>query len=152
MNKVDIWPFAHNDGENLFRGDCFENALWEELESSKKYTPNKHFQLLFDKLEELKGNRSPQDILEILFHENVNIDFEFAKQLKLYDIICPDCFYSQTDIGQALIYLLNFASLRFVVSVKEWHATNHMTVEFEMAHWDYVKKLHKELIKGECDY
>ena len=37
MNKVNIWCWAHNDGENLFIGTCFENALLEQLEDTKKY-------------------------------------------------------------------------------------------------------------------
>ena len=152
MNKVNIWCWAHNKGENLYRGNCFENALLEELEENKKYfVDDKNFKLLFAKLEELKGTQHPQDILDTIFRDNVTIDFNFARQLKLYDIINADCFCSETDIGKALIYLMWVADLRFVLYMRNWSSTNELTVEFELTHCDNEREVHLKLTKGEFE-
>lgn len=71
MNKVNIWCWAHNDGENLFRGTCFEGALFYELEFNKNYwADDKDFKSLVAKLEELKGTEAHK-IFYILFLERM---------------------------------------------------------------------------------
>ncbi len=150
--KVNIWCWAHNHGENLFRGDCFEAALLEELEEAKKHhADNEGLKLLFKKLEELEGTHHQQDILDNLFNDHVTINFEFAKQLKLYDILNADCFFSETDIGKALVWLMRTADFRFVLYMRNWSATNEITVEFEITHSDYEREVHSKLIRGEFE-
>jgi hypothetical protein len=146
MNQVNIWCWTSNGGQYLYRGDCFENALLEELKKTKEYFANdKKFKLLFAKLEELKGTNTPQDILDTLFQNNVTMDFEFAKQLKLYDVITPDCFYSETEVGKALIYLMDFAEFSLVLYFRKWHATDGISLEFELAHQDTEKEVFVKL-------
>jgi len=153
MNNVTIWFLAHNDGENLYRGNCFENALLEELEYTKKhFADDKDFKLLFATLKELKRPRHhPQDILHDLFREHVTIDFEFAKQLKLYDIINPNCFCSETEIGKALISLIDIADLRFILYMRNWSATNEISIDFEVTHCDFEREVHLKMSKGEFE-
>lgn len=150
MNQVIIWCWTYNGGENLYRGDCFENALLEELKKSKEYfADDEKFKLLFAKLEELKSTESPQDILYTLFLDNVTMDFEFAKQLKFYDVISADCFCSETDVGNALIYLMEYAAFSFVVYFKKWESTNQISFDFVVTHEDNEKEVYLSLTKGE---
>lgn len=152
MNKVNIFCSARKEGKYLLRGNCFENALLEELEESKKYLPdNEHngYKILFD---EIEGKGYPEDTLLTLFEENVNIDFEFAKQLKLYDIITVNCFYSDTEIGKALICLIgDFTEFRFILYERSWVETNEIEISFEVADCDNGREVQIMLIKGEFD-
>lgn len=153
MNEVNIWCWTYNGGEFLYKGDCFANALLEELKATKKFfADDEKFKLLFAKLKELKKTDTPQDILETLFEENVTMDFEFAKQLRLFEVISSDCFYSETEVGEALISLMGFAGFSFVLSFKKWYGTDYLYLELEVAHRDTEEDVFLRLSKEKIKY
>jgi len=137
MGKVNKYVRAHGNSENLRIGDCFENNLFEEFQIHKKNRKeNQHFKLLSAKLKKRpNSDYTPKDELEILFSENIFIDFEFAKRLQLFEIISADCFFSRNDIGEALIFLMsdNICNLRFILYEKHWETTDEISLYFEVA-------------------
>lgn len=150
MNKVQIWCHAHYDEKNFYVGNSFENALLEELEHTKKTYPNdKSFKFLFEELERLKGKKHPEDTLWDVFYNDVIIDFEFAKQLKLYDIIDSYCFSSRNNKGKALIELINTADFRFILYRRSWSGTNEIELDFEVSHVDKHLEIWQKFIKHE---
>lgn len=146
LPKVKIWGWSHNDGEYLWRGDSFEEGLLMELEHYLTYYPdNADLRLLISKVEE--SERSvPEDFLFNLLITNLTLDFEFAKQLKLFDIITPTCFSTETAIGKALITLMEYADFRFILFRRNWDTMNEIEVEFEVCHMDYDREVHSALI------
>jgi hypothetical protein len=147
--EVTVWCWVH-DTDNLYRGDSFESALYEELLDTKKYnSDDKDFMLLFAKLEELKDTQSEGGIMYDLFRDNITLDFDFTKDLRLFDIMRANCFYSETEIGKALIHLIEHAELEFVLCNRSWYETNKLVLEFEMTHCDYSREVHYKFLKGE---
>jgi hypothetical protein len=149
MNKVNIFCWAHNNGENIL-GDCFENFLWEELKyNQKKHGDLNEFKLLFDEIE--KSKQHPQDVLNYRFRENVTLDFEFAKQLRLHDVLCAECFSSNTEIGRALINLIVRSEIRFILFLRYWNSTNEITVEFELSSDSREREVFLKLRRNQID-
>jgi small-conductance mechanosensitive channel len=153
MSYVNISCWTYNGGESLYKGDWFENALLEELKETKKFfADDEKFKLLFEKLEELKETDTPEEILGTLFQDNVTMDFEFAKQLRLFEVITPGCFHSETEVGKALIYLMDFADFSLVLSFRKWTSTDEIFLEFELAHRDTEEDVYLRLSKEKIKY
>ena len=162
MKKVNIWPWAHHEKKFLLKGDCFEENLLEQLKEEFEYYKDrsdtegyKYSNLLYAKLEELKDTGYPQDILHTLFMEHVTLDFEFARQLNLYDVLRGGCFISESDVGKALIYLICNSQNVFILYQKRWVSAEEISLEFEMTYTDWIPGVHAWLVRGrigEADY
>lgn len=149
MNKVRIYCGAMNEGEFLFRGECFEENIWLELQILNSHSSeNEQVKLLVLEVDKFKSNKHPQDILYSIFYNNVTLCFDFAKTLNLFDIIGPGCFYSDTEIGKAMIYLIECAELSFVVEAKYWSSPMELSIDFQASGNDTHLELQKILIKG----
>lgn len=149
MNKVAIYCGAMNEGEFLFRGECFEENLWLELKILNSHSPeNEQVKLIFSEVDKFKSNGHPQDILYSIFYNNVTLCFDFAKNLNLFDIIGFGCFSSDTEIGKAMIYLIECAELSFVVEAKYWGSPTELSIDFQTSGNDTHLELQKRLIKG----
>ena len=147
MKKAEISCWSSNDGEYLFRGNCFENELLEWFEECKKYSEKDKWYLLLTKhLKEHKGKNHPQDILDEIFREKISIDFDFADKLKLFDIIEAECFIADGELGDAILQLCVMAELRFIVSKRCFTTTESITINFEVCNEDYDYQCHKALI------
>lgn len=46
---------------------------------------------------------------------------------------------------------MGVADLRFVLYMRNWSATNEITVEFELTNTDNEREIHLKLIKGEFE-
>lgn len=149
MGKTIFHCYTRDNGEDLFRGNSFESALLEELEEMKTYfSDKKYVKILSEKLNELKGLQHPQKTLNSIFKNDLSLDFEFARQLKLYDVISANCFVSETEIGKALIEHIRYSDLYFILHDRFWSRTDIIEVEFDVAHADYLREARLRLIKG----
>jgi len=150
MSKVDIW--ITDNKEFIFEGDSFESAMMHKINYTYK-NECKELKILRDKIEEHKNEMHPEQIIGDIFYENVSIDFEFAKQLKLYDTISSECFKSETEIGKALIYILSNTPYLFtyILYQRNWQSTNEIYLEFLLTHIDYVKDIHCLINQGKLN-
>lgn len=143
-----VYSFGRD--ESFYRGDCFENALLEELENSKEYdADNESNKLLFKEIENGNKRCHPQDLLDELFRKNVFIDYDFAKTLNLYDVLSAKCFESNNKIGKAIIKLMDWVGFKFILYSKEFYDKESFTFDFDVCHTDFVNKMRMKHITGE---
>ena len=65
-----------------------------------------------------------------LFRNEIYLQFEFGKDIKLFDFITPNLFYSNSDIGNSFIDVLKKTEMIFIVYERIWVDQN--TLEFEL--------------------
>jgi hypothetical protein len=144
MQEVSIYPWARNRAENLYKGTCFENALLLELEEALLHFPDdKRFKLL-DQASKA-GKQHPQDVLHGIFTDNLTLDFSFAKELKLYDIITFGCFIGKDELGLAMIELLEASEMLFILTERQYETVNKISLDFEVCNPDCKYSLFSEL-------
>jgi len=133
--RITIWAFAQNEDQDFYAGSCFEEALYLKLKESKHYEIEQpQCELLLNSI--LNKENHPQDELCDLFHENVLIESNFATRLAIGDIIKPECFYSESEIGEAIINLLKDADFIFILRYREWSSTTDLELNFHVCHTD----------------
>ncbi len=133
------------------KGSCFENMLLLELEDVLKDPYIKNYnkiKILLEKIHEQKDINHPQDILHYLFTENVTMDFIFSNELKLYDVITPNCMIAKNEVGQSFIDLLNYSEIVFILKYREFTNMNTLDLDFSVCNTDYRYDVHNLLIKG----
>ena len=152
LKEVSWFVWAMEDGKFLIRGTCFEGELLEEYKELKKsgYFKEAKWMKLLEK-EINKGEKHPQDVLDEIFNDNVSLDFDFAKELKQYDIIKAECFTQKNELGAAILQLIVMADSHFIIHRREFESKNNLKLHFEVCHGDSEFECHNELIKGNVD-
>lgn len=135
--------WAHKGGAYLHNGDHFESCLGLEMESFKKYYPKE-----WEILNSAKRTESGYDALYTIFHQELELHIIFTKSLLLFDVIKPGCFYSKTKAGKALIELLEFADLRFILYKRVWLKKGNIFLDLSVCHCDSEDELHNDLVTG----
>jgi len=144
---VSFFCWSSNDGEYLFKGNCFEEELLKEYEECLKANWCKNEKWLSLLINEVnKGGKHAQDILDEIFRENTKLHYSFSEKLNLFDIIEVECFASKNEIGDAIIHLCGLCGMRFIVSRKGYRSINEMWIDFEVCHEDYDHDCHKALV------
>ena len=134
---------------NFNRGSSYEEVLYNELIDSHKlidFTP------LYKKVEEIfsddtyidrgiinKENITQDDIYRV-FELHVKLDYDFAKQLNMLDVVGWDCFLFEKEEGEVLRALLDSADLLFVVAKKTWRTKDKIDIEFEATDTDFQEE------------
>lgn len=92
--------------------------------------------------------QAPQDVLFHLLFHNVKLDFDFAKDLKLFDVLTSDCFSRNNHITNALIYLMFYTDTEFVVVQRKFRDPDQLEIYLEPCYVDSVMELINDLITG----
>lgn len=147
MSRARIECYSSNNGKYLNDGDCFEEELLKNFIYWAKQKSNEEWHVVLTKeLESRNGERHVQDILNDVFDRNVDLDFEFAKELKLYDMIMSDCLMPKSDLGKAIIELCSHSDLIFIVTRKWYMKTDSFDIEFEVCHLDNNRECFNDII------
>ena len=147
IKKASINCWSSNEGEYLFKGNCFENDLLELFKECKEDSSKEDWYILLEnQLEIKKSENHPQDILDGIFRNNVSIDFDFSDKLKMFDILLVGCFISDNELGKAILELCDYSGHRFIVSKKYYTTTETIKIHFEVCHEDFDYDLYKALI------
>ena len=151
MSKVEIT--IRENGDYLYDDDESLECILLRKINSPYYSELKEVKLVLQKIKQLKDKKHPTCILYDLFYKNVSIDFQFAKDLKLYDNINHQCFTSKTKIGKALIHILSNTArgLQYILFLKTWQSADEISLEFILSHDDYVKDIHCLINQGKLD-
>lgn len=148
MGEVKLSFLSNRNDYYLHDSDhCMTDALVKKLESFKKYHP-KEAAVLY----KAQIGKHLEDTLYNIANDDLTIDFEFAKNLKLFDTLSVRCLKSDTKEGKCLIELIYSADLRFMVYKREWSDINTIELYLPVCHTDYEHRLHIDLISGEYEY
>ena len=128
---------------DLEQDDAFTNVLYGHfLVELKEQPKNPKYKLLLSKIGD---GRDSLFLFDKLFDEGVELNFEFAKQLNLYDIVSSDCLSAKTKEGEAILYLCNALSVNFIVGARHWNAVNNLFFCFYVSFSDDPYSLQHEL-------
>jgi hypothetical protein len=96
------------------------------------------------KIKEIKSihNESEQDSMYRILSENLELDFEFAKELNLFEIINTQCFDDDTILKKELITLLYGYS--FLLIRKGYLTKDEVELEFRVFDTDYIEEIVKK--------
>lgn len=101
---------------------------------TKMYEDSKE---LWEKIyEELPKEYSKGDIFsftDLLNNDLLTIDFEFAKQLNLFDAITANCFEHKDVLGKELKDFLNENNIVFFVAIKYYKSKEDIEIIFKMS-------------------
>ena len=114
-----------SDKEYLSGGVYYQYILLDELKIEA--VDNDEFMAFKNRL---KSHLHPQDHLDNLVGGELSLDFEFAKDLRLMDIVGPKCFSVKSEDGRRLIHLMDNTYMRFVLKMKEWKTPNGLHLDF----------------------
>jgi hypothetical protein len=81
-----------------------------------------------------------------LLTENISMDFDFAKELKLFDTISCNCLTYNNLIGKGLIEIMRYTDCIFIVSKRRFMFTDLLDIELSVCHIDFESDLHDYLI------
>jgi len=147
MSRATIECWSSKNGMYLNNGTCFEGQLLASFIHWGKEKDNEEWYIILTKeVESRKEERHVQDILHNIFDTNVDIDFDFANNLKLYDTITSDCLMPISDLGKAIIELCIYSNLIFIVSRKFFLKKDYLTIDFEACTLDYNREGYDDII------
>ncbi len=108
--------------------DDFTHVLYESIlaESTESASSKLKCKNLLSKLDVA----NPMVDFNRLFDEGVELDFEFAKQLKVYDIVSSDCFSYKTEEGKEILDLCRILGVDFILSARHWNNTMDLYMGF----------------------
>jgi hypothetical protein len=153
MKKKEVQIFINSTtgAEFWYNGvDSLEGAIEKDLKSSIEYdTFTESGHRLLEKIKVQKVNLDTCDYLFEGFINTVTMDFNFASELKLFDIISGACFSSECELGKILVELVSDMEVSFIVNTREFLTPDRMRISFEVCHSDYDYDLKKLMIKGE---
>ena len=145
MEKVEIWCWGV--GDYLAVGESFEECLWEEFQRAAQDHHNEEWVIIIAAQLAAKANADhEQDLINDFFINHVTIEPAFARQLRLFDIIGPGCFQADDALGEAMIKLVQYAELRFILFVREFTTPHHLTFELEACHAECTREVHQRLV------
>jgi len=147
MKKATIFCNSGYNGQYLKSGESLGASLLtliEELREIESFKNDSKLKVLFDI--NTKGIGTADSLFDT-FHDNVSIDYEFAKSLQLYDNIGSDQLYSDTEVGKGLVELID--SFRFILYKRSWEASNNLRLEFEVVQSEFEDEVHCKIIRGE---
>lgn len=117
--EVSFFAWAAKNGENLYNGTCFEEHVYLSLIELENEDDKNQTLTLLEKIGK-NDKRHPQDEINDIFQNEVKMDYSFAEKISRHDVLEPECFYSETENGKALLFLLKRMDLNFIVSIKSW--------------------------------
>jgi len=103
------------------------------------------------KIRNKKDFNHPQDDLLDLFKETVKLDFDFARELKLFDVVEANCFTISSKIGDSFIEILKEEHMVFIVTRRNWISKNKLELYFEVAEYGDSFELSSMIISGEYE-
>lgn len=116
------------------------NCLSDESMSRAEYILN-----LKNKIDKLPTSINPEYELYQLSLGSIELDYDFAKGLNLYDIIDIDCFDNHESTADAIKFLCR--NISFIVSKKEYLGKDLIQISFESCHCNYVDECIQHLKK-----
>lgn len=154
MKELTICFWSSEKGLYLYKkGSCFQLALLEELEKCKEFK-NTDLSILRDEVTKLKEIEDfyLEDLIDKLIADNLTLDWEFASQLRLFDIIKPECFETKTLIGKGIIELFIRSGYEFIFYARSWETAHHLNLHFEVYNDDFSWTVYRHFLNGKFDY
>lgn len=135
--KVELFIKASDNGKFLHGAGSLGEILYNTLTNACEKSPDDtQYRYLLD----LLGKEEVSDF-DVWFYERISKELSmlnnFAKELKLYDILSPACLMSKTKLGKVIINLLEVAELKIVLVARSWYSPDHLFLDFELCSWDY---------------
>ncbi len=135
-NKNVTFYFSSFRGrELLFTGEDFQSEIMDRYNENIKDIDSKHLECI--RILHKQFADYPDKTINMLFEENVMLDFAFAQELKRFDEITHDCFIAKTELGEALLQLVCFADMIFIVVFRRYLNKNEIHLCFSICHDDY---------------
>lgn len=124
MNKSTVFLWADMDYHNLlheeiwqiFHGDDQRYTGIKDFLVKKQDEDFLHLKSMIDPIKEFDDSEQIIDILS----ENLYFRFEFSLNLRLYDVIKPNCFIQDNIISRGLVKILNRLHYIFIITEKEY--------------------------------
>ena len=143
MNQVLKLAHAHHNGKYLQRGESFAEEILEEIKYLKKANITYQgqellHQFLFESAEESRAI----ELILYLFNEHVFLDYNFAKQLNLFETFNPVCLLADSELSRSLIALLESSSILFMVIFKRYPTMDSIYLELEA----FIEVNHREVL------
>ena len=129
--KVNKFFWTLKDAKYLGHGDCIGEVVknyFDYYDYSKKYN--------------LLDGKSINGYEELLYQ--MQIDYDFLKQVNRLDVISPDCFYSDKEEVKQFIDFIGSMDMHFVLHHKIFNKEG-LSVRFEACHHDYITECIKHL-------
>ena len=135
--KVNKFFWTLKDAKYLGHGDCIGEVVKNHFDY---YDCSKHYNLL--------DGKSINGYEELLYQ--MQIDYDFLKQVNRLDVISPDCFYSDKEEVKQFIDFIDYMDMRFVLNHKIFNKEG-LSVRFEACHFDYITECIKHLSSTKSD-
>ena len=119
--RAAFWAYAPEEA-NDFTQVLYENILVKLDGHSDK----EKYSILLSKLDVV----NPMFGFNRFFDEGIELDFEFAKQLNVYDIVSSNCLSFKTEEGKLILDLCETLGVDFVVSARHWNSKNDLYFSF----------------------
>lgn len=126
---MEVYKFfwASKDARYLGHGDDLEDVVKRELDSFDGY--KKSYNLLIDKNQNYYG--------DLLYQ--MQIDYDFLKQVNRFEVISADCFYSEKEDVKQFIDFLASRDICFIIHTKIYNSKG-LDVRFEACHHDLINE------------
>lgn len=144
--KVDFTCVSSKKGHFIWEGSNLWDALYymseeysdEEDEIQKYFWPIRNTSKSPDEYSRYVGR---------IFY-SLKLDFTFAKDLNLLDVIHPDCFSYSNEHTKAMVDTLALMSFAFVVTSKDWITPNHISLKLEPIKQTMFEEFRNAFVKG----
>jgi hypothetical protein len=160
MKNVKVCLWVLEDGKWLSREKSFEELLQKSFFDYESKNEKWYISLskLLRKTQKEDVKRYPNqdcdkeehygDMLTTLFNE-LSMNYDFAKDLNLFDIVSADYFIGEHFLVEAFEYFLYYH--RFIVFQKSYQEQETIKICFQVCHEDYVFSCHQAVMRHEID-
>ena len=132
--KVNKFFWTLKDAKYLGHGDCIGEVVKNHFDY---YDCSKHYNLL--------DGKSINGYEELLYQ--MQIDYDFLKQVNRLDVISPDCFYSDKNDVKQFIDFIDSIDMHFIIHHKIF-SREDLFVRFEACNHSYIDESIKHISKS----